>query len=189
MTQNKKVLFLAIDGVRSDCMFISGKNFRKYFQNKGSYYSTYCNISSKSVSGPSWASILSGLSEDDHNIHTNESVENKNFKCKFSTFISKLQNEKYSIKTLISSWEGIHNLIKSDKNENNVFINNHNNAYQNDKIVYEKTIDLINNDPGDILFVYLNDIDATGHEHGFGIHCKKYLESICNMDMYIENIL
>jgi len=183
----KKLLFVGLDGTRIDCLLSSSTYLQKLFQHNNAKYSTHCKINSRTISGPSWSTILSGKNESYHNIHDNKTVENNCFIRNYNTFLSLLENQ-YNIHTYVGSWVGIHNIIKSEKSTNK-FINTTNNPFENDNIVCNEAIDALSNKELDILFLYFMNIDASGHENGFGLHCKEYNSSIQKTDILIQKIM
>ena len=184
----KKLLFIGLDGTRIDCLLSSRTYLQKLFQHDNAKYSTQCKTNSRTISGPSWSTILSGKNESYHNIHDNETVESLCFIRKYDTFLSLLENQ-YNIHTYTGSWIGIHNIVKSEKTTNK-FINITNDPFENDTIACDEAIDALStNKELDILFLYFMNIDASGHEYGFGLHCKEYNSSIKKTDLLIQKIM
>lgn len=188
---HKKLLFIGIDGVRTDCLLVSGENFRSIIQEEHVKYSTHCEVFSTTMSGPSWSTILSGKDQHTHSVFKNSTVEDEEYECDYQTFLSSLCKLNYNVSTIISSWNGINNIVKRSSNKN-YFCATFNDDSHNDTEACNIAIDILNeekHDIPDVIFLYLSNADTAGHTHGFGLHCKGYLDSIIEIDRCIGNVL
>ena len=177
-----KLLFLAIDGLRPDCLLFSNSPTIKNLISK-SIYSFDSYIDTIPVSGPSWSCILSGRTENVTKIHNNRTVENKNFKWKCKNLFSVLNSMNIKCTSLVSSWVGMKNLVQDC--EDTLFIKRKS-IKMSDKIVIDETIKQINNSKeNEFLFLYLNSVDDVGHKNGFSLKSKKYINHI----EYIDSLL
>ena len=184
---DKKMLFLALDGVRSDSLFIASHCIKNLFLHNNTMYSTHVTINTIPVSGPSWSSILSGYKTS---IYNNATVESVNYVYKNKTFLSQLIDMGYSsIFSVVSSWNGIYNIVKSSSKFCNMF-DSYDDICNNDIEMTKSGINILKHEKNiDVLFMYFSDIDMTGHEYGFAPHIKEYTDAIKRVDHLVSNVL
>ena len=141
------------------------------------------------VSSPNWASILTGSGPEQHGVSTNE-----------------WKNNSIAIQPVVTDSDGyypsIFSLLKEQKSKSEVaffydwkglgdFIN----LNKIDKKVLSKstlksvnaTLDYLSNSDPNFLFLWLGEVDRTGHKYGW--ETEKYLEAISEMDSYVGQIV
>jgi predicted AlkP superfamily pyrophosphatase or phosphodiesterase len=210
---NKKLLFIAVDGIRSDAFALSKIYFFKnLMENKKCLYSFYLQSIKQTWSSWSWASILTGKKKS-HKVRSNINIP-QNLK---NTFIDKVIDEPFSGKVIdepfsgkvidepfsgkvidepfsskdfglyVSNWKGFYKMLYQKAHKHHLFSSKNYNL--NDNQVTLKIIkELKNNEIEDINFVYLEQVDCYGHKYGFSPCCKEYKKSIKRVSEYIENI-
>eukprot|EP00039_Didymoeca_costata_P004548 m.74109 g.74109 ORF g.74109 m.74109 type:complete len:519 (-) comp12447_c0_seq4:139-1695(-) len=197
----RKLLFMAIDGLRPDCLMFGAPNLRKWLLS-GSF-STMCSIKdSMTVSGPSWTTILTGMSQEQHGILHNQLAE-KAVNLKPETFLGELKvlthcvplshaqmslpvkNRGYTVGCSMATWEGAFNLFGQVSDRDHTFDTD---TYEkNDEDASNKAIQLM--DMCDVVVVYLDLADEMGHIHGFGPHVPGYMDAVEKIDGNVERIL
>ena len=114
---NKRVLFIGIDGLRSDCFRKYAPNMRKFAEKN--IYTLKSQIEIP-LSSPSWATIYSGLSSNRTRI-TNNAFQGLNFKNEDNNLKNNKENtifnyiceenkRKKSVMIYSGPWNGIHNI-------------------------------------------------------------------------------
>lgn len=187
-----KILFIGLDGMRLDCLLSANTpNIKNLIDN--SINSLDSKISTKTISGPSWACILSGRKEDKTKVYDNKTVEDNNYKWKTNNLFRQLNKLNVENKCFISYWNGMKNLVQDCPNTNFVkgksFI-------MADKITIQNTINEIKKDNLDLnldkskfIFTYLDSIDETGHLYGYSTKSKKYMKQIEKIDKLLKPLI
>jgi predicted AlkP superfamily pyrophosphatase or phosphodiesterase len=190
-----KLIFIGIDGVRSDAHLISKVSyFQKLIDNEMCAFSFYHKSIKETYSAASWTSILTGLKPKKHKIKSNKQIEDKNLNLNYSTFIDILVDFiGISCTSYISSWSGIYNILKNSSWKTNFYRNRINPDKDVDKYdtkIKEKFVnDIKNNNINDINFLYFMNVDQTGHDYGFSPNNKEYRNSIKTSMKYCKEII
>lgn len=183
----KRCLFIGIDGLRPDCLlYANTPNIDKVIEN--GVYNFDTQITTESYSAPSWGSILSGYSQKELKITSNEYVEDNNFKWNTTNIFNKLNDRGIKTYSVTSTWNGMKNMVQHSKYKKHY--NNNLNVLENDKMAIDESTFIINKlENNSFLFLYLNGVDNNGHKYGFSLQSKEYISSIENIDKYLQSII
>ncbi|VVU94330.1 hypothetical protein CPAV1605_52 [seawater metagenome] len=181
----RKLMFICLDGVRSDAFAMSKIDFFKnLIEQEKCLYSFYLQSIKHTWSSFSWASILTG-EKSSHKITSNKKLEEDNFTLD-NTFTDKI-NKPTSL--FVSEWKGFYNIFKKKEYINTKKLLNKKNFYKSDKKTINEAIrNLDKDDVEDINLVYLLSVDEVGHAEGFSPCNINYKKMIGRMSRGIENI-
>src|SRR5262249_38197850 len=119
------------------------------------------------ISGPGWASMLTGVWRDKHGIRDNH-FEGANLQ-QYPHFFRRLKETRPGAHTCsIVHWEPIatHIVMAADLSS----------KYLRDARVAEEACKVLNEQDPDALFVHFDDVDGAGHKYGFHPTVKAYLQ-------------
>jgi len=176
----RKVLFIGIDGVRSDALQQANTpNLDTLFQ-QGLYTFTSWHLGI-TVSGPSWSTMLTGVWENKHGV-TNNNYTNSNYND-YPYFTKRAKEIRPTLKAVqITSWGPMSNLVYNEGWDSKLVVNTDND------VVSAAQIQLLDPDL-DVLFVHIDDVDAAGHGNGFSPIIPSYMNQIQTVDGQVGQIL
>ena len=178
-----KILLIGTDGLRPDSLLLAKPSYftsTHSFSSQGTAYTFHMDCGDIPVSGPSWATLLTGKSHHSHGVLDNN-FESLNDRTLFA-------NIKTS-KMFASSWDGIPRMCAPDVGSY-VFHSEADTRTNDEKVVSDAVsfISNIKNAP-EITFVYLNHVDRTGHVKGFGPHVSEYMDAVHFSNAQIERLM
>lgn len=175
----KKVLIIGLDGCRPDAMLAGNTPNIKRLAEEG-IFSWNAQTEIRTISGPAWTSLLTGVHSDKHRVYDNNfKPRNKSFK----TIYTLLKQRNPSLKVVAHShWKPIITKIF----EKGILSSK---SSGSDLKMTQNLVKDINSDKGDLYFVQLDDIDAAGHRHSYSPNSKKYVECIEERDQMIGEIM
>ncbi len=173
-SREMKLLIIGIDGVRGDVAQEIAKEedstFGRFVEEGA--WSFNMDVGPRSVSGPGWASMLTGVWCDRHGVVDNtfrgsqlESVPD---------LFEFIENHDQNLSTAaVYRWEPIEEHIlgegSADRRE----------GYDTDEQVQDRAVELLNDVPDlDVLFVSMDDVDAAGHSDGFSPDVPEYVAAV-----------
>lgn len=177
--QKKKVLLIGIDGLQFEQIAKNDTpNFDKFTIKKG-YNGGLLGTESEQVtsSGPSWATILTGVWKDNHKITSNS----KNQVSQAKSVFNYIKSTNSKLKTAsISTWKNINLLLYKDMYNVDFSSQGGGDNYSVQLVIKQINIGV------DFAFIHLDDIDYAGHSYGFG---HEYSKAISKIDMQIGKLL
>lgn len=185
----KKLLFIGLDGVRFDALMESDSpTLKNLLVISASSSSGKTGVIT--MSGPGWASILTGVWADKHRVVDN-TFEGSNFK-EFPSFFQRIKDEYPMIRSAsICNWVPINDFILNNRQEKDIknsCIDICINAKSDDDVEFQ-AVELLKKGEIDVLFLHLDDVDHAGHDFGFLPTEKEYLKAIERTDVRVKNIL
>ena len=183
----KRLLMLCLDGVRSDCvMYGNCKNIKQLMRDKNSEYTLYCETIKRTMSTPSWYSILCGI--ENENVKTNKDIL-KSYTIRFlinNIFLNRIRE--YS-RVLISSWQDFYFAINDATTKSIVEFYNDKDVYGNDDDVIKRTCELIEEKDDKVIVSYFMNVDETGHDYGFNFQSEQYVKALEKFDEGLGEIM
>jgi predicted AlkP superfamily pyrophosphatase or phosphodiesterase len=187
--QNRKVLFIGIDGVRYDALQQANTPIMDSLMNAGlyTYDSWHLGIT---VSGPSWSTMLCGVWESKHGV-TNNSYTNANYNS-YPYIGTRAKEVDPTLKCVqIITW----NPMDDASNGTGGYVFNSGWDYSIDAgnhsqglITAAAQVQL--QDPDlDYLFIHYDECDATGHSSGFSTGNTAYINAIQGVDAEIGQVM
>lgn len=176
-----KVLFIGIDGVRSDALQLANTPNMDSLMAEGTFTYDSWNIKT-TVSGPSWSAMLTGVWEDKHGV-TNNSYTNPHWND-YPYFVTRAKEYRPDIKAVqITSWDPMSSQVYNDGWDQKVVLG------EDDDCV-AAAVSLLQNDPDlDVLFIHIDDVDASGHANGFNPQYATYINAIEYVDVQVGQLI
>ncbi|MCS5652943.1 MAG: alkaline phosphatase family protein [Candidatus Marinimicrobia bacterium] len=178
--QNKKLLFIGIDGCRPDALTQAQTPNIDGLINDGIYINNaLCSINGQpTVSGPGWSTMITGVWYDKHGVSDN-SFTGSNFD-EYPPFNVLLQEsgQEYHTASFIM-WTPIHTQIFGSTMDYNELHSTYDGSVAQGAADYMSTPNL------DVIFLDFDDVDIAGHSYGFSPEVDQYIDAIENVDGYI----
>lgn len=186
-----KVLFIGIDGVRSDALKQGNTPNIDTLMAHGLYTfdSWHCGQTS---SGASWSTMMTGVWEAKHRV-TNNSYTNPNY-ANYPYFPKRAKECLPNLKAVqIITWDPMNDPTNSNNSAGYVFNSGFNQSidagsHGQGAVTAAARIQLA--DPNlDILFIHYDETDATGHSSGFNPSNAQYMNAIQDVDRQVGQVL
>lgn len=186
-----KVLFIGIDGVRSDALQQANTPNIDTLMAHGLYTfdSWHCGATS---SGASWSTMMTGVWEAKHQV-TNNSYTNPNY-ANYPYFPKRAKECLPNLKAVqIITWDPMNDPTNSNNSAGFVFNSGFNQSidagtHGQGAVTAAAKIQL--NDPNlDILFIHYDETDAAGHSSGFNPNNAQYMNAIQTVDQEVGEVL
>lgn len=183
-SQKRKVLILGIDGVRADALQLAKTpNLDSLAANGTFTYNAWCL--GITVSGPSWSSIMTGVWYPKHGVTDNSYVGSKF--SDYPYFPTLAKQVKPNLNCIqITEWNPMSDLVYNDGWNKKVKTGDDGNNYLTAQIaapILRDSSDL------DVLFVYFDKVDLTGHALGFNPQNAAYIRAIESVDTTVGTVL
>ncbi|WDY60658.1 alkaline phosphatase family protein [Pseudomonas sp. PSKL.D1] len=160
-----KALIIGMDGVQWERYEgLEDTNLKLYMKYRNKAYAggiTERASDQRTVSGPGWMTLLSGVWANKHGVvDNNESLRiNPQFPSVFKRIRQARPNAYIAS---IVNWGPINTFLTEDARGNNLNLN-----VKPDESVISETLKLITEQPADFTFIQLDEPDVAGHDHGF----------------------
>jgi len=178
--QNKKLLFIGIDGCRPDALTQAQTPNIDGLINDGIYINNaLCSINGQpTVSGPGWSTMITGVWYDKHGVSDN-SFSGSNFDeyPPFNVLLEESGQEYHTASFIM--WTPIHTQIFGSTMDYNELHSTY------DGSVAQGAADYMSTPNVDVLFLDFDDVDIAGHSYGFSPEVDQYIDAIENVDGYI----
>jgi len=178
--QNKKLLFIGIDGCRPDALTQAETPNMDELIGGGIYINdALCSINGQpTVSGPGWSTMITGVWYDKHGVSDN-SFSGSNFD-EYPPFTVLLEEsgQEYHTASFIM-WTPIHTQIFGNTMDYNELHSTFDGSVAQGAADYMSTPDL------DVLFLDFDHVDHAGHSYGYSPEVNQYIDAIENVDEYI----
>lgn len=178
--QETKVLFIGIDGVRSDALLAANTPNIDALMDAGLYTFDSWHLG-VTVSGPSWSNMLTGVWEDKHGV-TNNSYTGSQY-SNYPYFPTRVKEYRPSLKAVqITSWGPMSDAVYNDGWDQKLI------PPTDDACVQVAQLQLLDPDL-DLLFIHLDDVDAAGHGNGFALNVAPYMNQIEYADGLVGQLI
>ena len=178
--QNKKLLFIGIDGCRPDALTQAQTPNIDGLINDGIYINNaLCSINGQpTVSGPGWSTMITGVWYDKHGVSDN-SFTGSNFDeyPPFNILLEESGQEYHTASFIM--WTPIHTQIFGSTMDYNELHSTY------DGSVAQGAADYMSTPNVDVIFLDFDDVDIAGHSYGFSPEVDQYIDAIENVDGYI----
>lgn len=163
-TQKSRVLIIGMDGTRAEALELANTPHLDALRAAG-VADMHAITGDVSLSGPGWASMLTGVWCDKHHVVDNDATWVQSRFDLYPHFIQRLEEQSPEMRTVsVSHWAAINDeILCADENGGDcghadVVINTASDAQVRDEVVAE----LRDGDP-DVIFLQFDDIDHAGH--------------------------
>ncbi len=175
----KKAILIGLDGVRTDC-FLQARTPHIDALLPTSRYTWNAMSEFKTISGPAWTTMLTGVHMEKHGVLDND-FKSRNLNYQTLFFLAKQSNPQMKA-VAFSNWRPIITKIF----ETGVLDRR---GSGSDKKMTRKIISSIRNNEGDLYFLQLDDCDGAGHKYRYAIDSPKYLQAIEKLDKQVGKII
>jgi predicted AlkP superfamily pyrophosphatase or phosphodiesterase len=174
----RRVLVVGIDGLRPDALMAADAPTLQTWREQGrSTLAAQTQLTADTVSGPGWASILTGVETERHGVWDNE-VANL-ARHDVPTFLQTATDA--GLATAISvQWSGAAILVEETATATRAFGDADAVADALRAQIADPTLDLI--------FAHFDDVDGAGHGHGFSAAVPAYVEAIEAVDAQLATV-
>jgi predicted AlkP superfamily pyrophosphatase or phosphodiesterase len=186
-----KVLVIGIDGVRPDRLAAARTPTLDSLIAQGAY-SDRATTRPPTVSGPGWSSMLTGVWSDKHGVASNDFSTSAY--ARFPDLLTRLEEIRPSLATLaVLDWPPLATIASggpliSDRLDAKLLFDGDSLGYGlADSLSAERAADLLATTAVDAAFVYLGNVDETGHAHG--TLSSEYQTAIETADRQVETVL
>lgn len=145
-------------------------------------------VNSDTTSGPGWSSLMTGVWSDKHRVTSNGFFK-RNFEQYPHWFARLKQSQPERMTVSFDGWGPIHKHIVSAADFSEDFRGNSKDYEAVDRKITERSIAVLSERNPDAMFVYLGNVDETGHKHGFHPTVVPYIAAIEKVDEQIGEIL
>lgn len=181
---NKRVLLIGVDGLRADAAaMLPLPNLHRLKQLGTHTFWANVQSSGTAVSGPGWASLLTGHEPEDHSVDGNGDLKD----ISYDTVLKMVKDTFSGMKVAASvSW---HPLINDffDHQDSTTLDARH--LADNDEDVTSQAEAWIESGEYDLIFVDLDECDGAGHGYGFDGYANQYSRAVEKMDARVGRLL
>ena len=181
-SQQRKVLIIGLDGVRSDALRIASTPNIESLIASGffTWDAWHCGIT---VSGPSWSTIMCGVWWNKHGVSSN-AYTGSDYN-RYPYFITRAKEVLPNLKCVqVVEWAPMSDNVYNDSWDLKL------KTPDGDGAATAAVASAQLADPDlDALFVYFDQVDLTGHSSGFSPTNPSYMQSIENVDQHVGTVL
>jgi predicted AlkP superfamily pyrophosphatase or phosphodiesterase len=176
----KRALVIGIDGLRADG--IHGAAACRMVDLLGRSAWTFhasTQMTAPTLSGPGWASILTGMEASKHGVYGNDDCDRIDRRC--PTLLARAKALGLSTMTAVN-WEPIHTQLIESGVVDAAMVGT-------DAEVAATAVESLRRGSHHLHFVHFDDVDSAGHETGFTTQNPRYVEAIRTTDVYVGRLL
>lgn len=175
----KKVVIIGVDGMRADAL-LAARTPRIDALARDGIYSWNAQTELRTVSGPAWTALLTGVHQEKHGVDGNENMA---MKRRVPTFLARVKAWDPATRIVARcNWAPIITEIIEPG------ILEVQGTGTDDQVAADLASD-INASKGDVYFIQLDQIDAAGHLHGYSPNVPGYLEAIERVDALVGLVI
>lgn len=198
--RQKRVLLVAIDGLRPDGLLAHAPRLRRYGQQ---HLHTWSSTVAIPISAPSWCTIFSGLSFEHTGVTNNAFTgstlspkDNRLASGKAKTVFNLLRENDVSYAVVSTgTWDGIETIANYNNgpNPHNRWVKSPNNRPRNELAAQVQGIEavtkLMNETATSVLVFYTHHVDNAGHMFGHDPEVVQYAKAIRETDANVDTLL
>jgi len=196
--KKKKVLLIGIDGCRSDALAAAHAPHLQEIIAQGTVtWNAFAGgelgrpSQQPTVSGPGWSSILCGVWADKHKVLENKFHDHQ--LVQFPHFFRRLKDQRPELTTAQAvSWPPLDEIILTAAGANaadrSALMREGTHAERDAKAT-DAAVRWIGEGAPDVLFLYFNNVDESGHALGFSVKNPVYMQAITEVDGHVGRTL
>lgn len=175
----KRVLLIGIDGCRPDSLLAASTPVIDALI-AGGAYTDDARAQDPTLSGPNWASMLTGVTPAKHGVLDNTFV-GSDFVTYPHFFVHVKAVHPTAFTASIAQWSAIDTQIVSGADLSVGGIT--------DEQVAQQAVDLLVNGDPTVVFLHMNDVDLAGHAFGFASNVPQYTAAIQSTDARVGTVI
>jgi predicted AlkP superfamily pyrophosphatase or phosphodiesterase len=174
----KKTLIIGIDGCRPDAMLAADAPYMRALIKDGAF-SDKAQACDRTISGPCWGNILTGVWYQKHGVRDN-SFQGTNFD-QYPTCLARYKQARPDgYVASVAQWSGIDQIITGA---------DFSATPRTGAATAATACQVLGEKDPDIVFVHFDDVDAAGHAFDYGPDSPKCLEAIGKIDTLVGKML
>jgi arylsulfatase A-like enzyme len=187
------VLIIGIDGCRTDALKAADVPNLKRLVSEGAIAENTSILGTRvtgadTCSGPGWSAILTGVWADKHGVVDNK-FTGANY-TEYPHFFKRLKQARPAAVTIsLVDWPPIHERIVSAADVSLSLLEKDEDYVAADVRVTQEAVRLLRQQDPDAMFVYLGNVDETGHKTGFHPSVKEYMQALEAVDAQVGLVL
>ncbi|MEN9302947.1 MAG: hypothetical protein RL264_1376 [Bacteroidota bacterium] len=175
---NLKILFIGIDGVRTDALLAANTPNIDTLMNHG-YVCLNVDRGPHTVSVPGWSTILHGVWPAKHNL--TENSFRKNRYSQYPDMLSMIRSNMPSMSlATLSNWDDFLRLTEEE---------DYAAVFESDAEVKNRALELFQNCNPDVMLLHFDAPDHEGHDTGFDPNNSAYIQAIETTDQYVGELM
>lgn len=182
-SNKQKVLLVGIDGFRADAAaMLPLPNIRRLMAMGTWSFWAKVQSTATAVSGPGWASLLTGFEPEDHKVDGNDDLRDLAHPTVLNTVKAALGKKVAASVTwgpLINDFIAFYDPSTLDASYD----------ASSDKAMVDKAIEWVSNEDYDLLFVDFDEVDAAGHSFGFDGYNEPYFDKVIETDGHLGRLV
>ncbi|WP_061291169.1 alkaline phosphatase family protein [Herbidospora cretacea] len=185
-----KVLVIGVDGVRTDRVLTTRATYLRALMSEGLYATGELDLTPgvKSLSGPAWSTILTGVNPEKHGVHDN-TFDGRQY-TRYPDFLTRIERLHPELDTLaVTLWRTffdtglLHQVDWHATLRPGVDYAEH----LKDEMIIRRMTDLIARHQADVVFLHLVNPDKVAHRHGpLG---PEYATALDTMDLAVGRLV
>lgn len=185
-SQKRKVMIIGIDGTRSDALQQANTPTIDSLIANGTYSFNVYHMGI-TVSGPSWSDVMCGVWEAKHGVTNNDYTNSRyNTYPYFTTRAKSIKPNLYC--SQVVEWPPLNDKVYNDS-WNKKVLTACDGCQDTRNNTSELVCDELANDNLDCIFMYLDQVDITGHSSGFNPNNPSYITAIEYVDSRIRKAM
>lgn len=191
----KHVLVIGVDGVRSDALQeASTPNIDALVVEGATSYEAFAGgelgtpSEQRTLSGPGWSSILTGVWTDKHGVTGND-FEGSRFN-EYPHFFRRIRDQMPdAYLSSFVTWGPINEFIVAPGDADLEFSPDAAGSVEGDEMVTDALVTHLAAQTPDVVFVHLDNPDFQGHPHGFSPAVAEYVQALETVDAQVGRML
>lgn len=188
-TLSNRVLLVGIDGLLIEKAISSGAAPTLNYLTNSSYFA-HSRVEGPTISGPSWATILTGATFEEHGILDNSFLDHR--LEAFPDLATRAKRISSATTLAAAGWPPLvtpesEGPIIRDVDHLHAFDGETNGYFTVDRQVIDASIDAIREHRPHLSFVYFCEADEVAHKHG--VIDQPYFDAIARIDSYLNRLL
>jgi len=181
----QKVLVIGIDGFRADAAAMLPLPNLRRLERIGSYsYWAHLQDTGSAVSGPGWASLMTGVEPAKHKVDGNGDVTD--IDPQYPTFLKAVKDSFPEKKVAAAAtWDEIIEMIE---HQDATTLDGSLKAADDAEMV-SKSLEFIESGTYDLIFAAFDSVDSAGHSQGFDGYLSSYIEAVKATDFRVGLLL
>jgi predicted AlkP superfamily pyrophosphatase or phosphodiesterase len=193
LAETPRVLILGIDGCRPDALAAADTPHLDALTSAGIWFegtdirAPQATDAANTVSGPGWSNILTGVWPDKHGVLDN-SFSAPRYDAFPHVFARVKEARPSAVTASFSTWKPIAQTIVRQADVSRHFPEEGDDYVLGDAQATAACVACLKQMNPDVVFLYLGQVDETGHQHGFHPQVAEYIRAIETVDRHVGEL-